>query len=123
MGNTDAIQNKLTDFYNAFNAKDWTAVGEHLSEEFSYFTDNGTVQAKADFLAFMKSNDWQGESFGLDGLKITASESLAVATYQTTFEGVSNGTKMKFSAIETMVFKPEQHTWKIHHFHTSNKMG
>ncbi|MBD81457.1 MAG: hypothetical protein CL840_21240 [Crocinitomicaceae bacterium] len=122
MSNKISIQNKLADFYNAFNSKRWKVVEELLSNDFSYFTDNCITQKKTDFLSFMKKNDWQGENFRLDGLNITESKDLAIATYQTEFKGISNGLEMKISAIETMVLKLEEDKWKIYHFHTTNKI-
>ena len=123
MKNAD-IKDRLADFYDAFNNKKWKVVEEYLSEDFSYFTDNCRVQKKSDFISFMQSDDWQGESFQLEELKIGRSESddLAFATCRTKFEGIASGTKMKFQAIETVVFKAEAGEWKILHFHVSNKV-
>ncbi|MDT0606017.1 nuclear transport factor 2 family protein [Croceitalea rosinachiae] len=122
MGNKISIQNRLTDFYDAFNSKEWKAVEELLSDDFSYFTDNCIIQKKTDFLSFMKKNDWLVEKFRLDQLNITESKDLAIATYQTEFKGISNGLEMKINAIETMVLKLKENEWKIYHFHTTNKI-
>ncbi|MEM9022840.1 MAG: nuclear transport factor 2 family protein [Bacteroidota bacterium] len=122
MTNT-AIHEKLTAFYTAFNTKSWEALAACLSDDFSYFTDNGKVQNKAAFLAFMQADDWQGESFELKDLSISKakSEDLAVATYRTSFGGSFGGTSMQFSAMETAVFKAEAGEWKLLHLHVSNK--
>ncbi len=117
------IEKRLTNYYDAFNAKKWNDVEEFLSDDFSYFTDNCTVHNKSSFMSFMRSDDWQGIDFRLEELeiKMSASNDLAFATYSTQFEGTSGETKMKFQAIETIVFKLEEGEWKILHFHTSNK--
>lgn len=118
------IKNSLTNFYDAFNNKKWKIVEECLSDNFSYFTDNCQVKNKLDFILFMQSDDWQSENFQLEELKISMSKSddFALATYSTKFEGTSGGTKMRFQAIETAVFKVEQDKCKILHLHTTNKV-
>ena len=123
MKNSD-IKDSLTDFYDAFNNKKSKVIEDCLSDDFSYFTDNCHVQNKSDFISFIQSNDWQGESFQLEELKIRRSESddYAFATYRTKFEGISGGTKIRFQAIETVIFRVEQGEWKILHLHATNKI-
>ncbi len=69
---------------------------------------------------FMKKVALMNVNFSVDELNITESKDPVVATYRTTFEGVSNGSKMKIHAIETIVFRLEEDKWKILHLHTTN---
>jgi hypothetical protein len=74
----------ISKYYDDFQAADWQAFGSHLSEDFTYYTDQCIVQSKEELLQFLASNPWPVKHFEISDFSTLSgsNENLCVVTYK-----------------------------------------
>lgn len=121
--NSEEVKFKLNEYYKAFNDKDWDKFSSMLTDDFIYFSDNAAVMNKDQFVNFLRKDSWEGRSFNIDDLIIIISgdNTLGIAVYKISFNGMVNDKEAQVDAIESTTFKKENNEWKVIHSHVSNK--
>ena len=117
------IELALKKYLDAFNAMKWEELGNLLSDEFTYFTDTCVRQNKSEYMKFMSTNPWCGKDYTIDNLKVITgiTPDIAVACYNSAFNGTYKDKPARVEAIETTVFRKIKDSWLLVHSHTSNK--
>jgi len=109
-------------YYDDFQAADWQAFGSHLSEDFTYYTDQCIVQSKEELLQFLAANAWPVKQFEISDFSTLSgsNENLCVVTYKIAFHSSDDTTIVL--ARESTVLRGKGDAWEVCHCHSSNKI-
>jgi ketosteroid isomerase-like protein len=117
------IEQALRNYLDAFNAMKWQELEGFLVDDFTYFTDTCIRQNKSEYMKFMSTNPWCSKDYTIDNLKVITgiTPDIAIACYDSAFEGTYKDKPARVEAIETTVFRKINNSWLLVHSHTRNK--
>ena len=113
----------LDNFFAAAGRQDWDEVGRMLAEDFEMFTDEVTILNKAEYIKVLKQDNLHVAQMQLKDLRIEVSEQeqMAWCRYHGFFHILAGSQSSFVETAETVVFRNENHAWKLVQAHASIK--